>query len=183
MHCLDRRTPVSMPRACLAKALEALCITFYNNTYSYFTHTDCDTGFYGQSCKPCSPQCQTVCSTTTGSCTCMNNATLVGPKCDESCPVNCKSKCNNDLSCRDGCKPGFYGTTCNQSCSKACVTGSTTGMCNQINGYCDSCTTGFWGNRCEGRCSSHCDPSSCNKADGSCTCTPGYKPNTCINGM
>ena len=104
------------------------------------------------------------------------------PGCEFPCSSKCQTTCNGkDGSCY--CLQGYWGSRCYETCSNYCrLKGLSASACYQSNGYCDYCTAGWWGNRCQTRCSNQCTTVTCNKADGRCTCEPGYKPITCVNG-
>ena len=175
-----------------------LVISLYLSTNSLLT-SDCAPGFYGKPCQPCSSFCKDVCDAVTGECTCKDNSSFAGPRCDQPCGENCDKGCTQHTFICNGCKNSRYsGPKCENPCPINCNC-----TCKQDR-TCHGCRDSYYGEICNKKCSSNCynpdcDESSgncmggcpwesfcekaCNQTDGGCTCKPGYKPNTCEDGM
>ena len=149
---------------------------------------ECKDYYYGDICDKACSNCKNGCDRSSGDCVGGCNTGFWGVRCDQLCSPNCVLNSvvgvckQSDGSC-DRCVQGYWGSQCDWTCYSTCrLNGRTGTACFQSIGGCDYCTAGWWGNTCQNRCSDQCTTDTCNKADGGCTCKPGYKPNTCVNG-
>ncbi|XP_048248003.1 cell death abnormality protein 1-like isoform X2 [Haliotis rufescens] len=112
-----------------------------------YCRTECDTGYYGLSCKPtCSKNCR-------------NNTCVVSS--------------HGSANCTDGCVPGYQGINCNIPCDSpggnctACPGGCDGGYC-QLGSFCVSgCVDSHYGTDCK-NCSTGC--TKCNRLTGTGIC-------------
>jgi hypothetical protein len=164
-------------------------------TCDYFGQCQCKEGYDGRKCDRCHhgyfrPNMNMPCQ----SCQC-------------SPAGSSESSCSNDGKC--SCKPLFEGDKCDRcqdrfyfsqselncqecSCNIKGITKQSAGNCDD-EGQCDCKNTGFLGKTChsclDGYYGSDCTPCNCyekgsrgkrcNKSNGKCSCSPGYKGIRC----
>ncbi|XP_071115902.1 scavenger receptor class F member 1-like [Haliotis cracherodii] len=126
--------------------------------------TDCDTGYFDQSCSSvCSKKCKNrscqLSSSGSGACTEGCVPGYQGPGCSircvspggtcTACPGGCDGGyCQLGSSCVSGCVDSYYGTDC-KTCSSRCKS------CNRMTGVCKECRPEYFGPNCAYSCD-HC---------------------------
>nr|XP_022313362.1 multiple epidermal growth factor-like domains protein 6 isoform X2 [Crassostrea virginica] len=125
---------------------------------------DCVPGNYGLGCNgQCSPGCQDICNTTSGSCQCKQG--FHSADCSQQCIENCNNRfCLQESGFCASCIPGKYGNFCNANCLGDCD-----GNCVQTTGLCGNCAKGKYGFYCNETCHKNCEGNICDRATGKCS--------------
>lgn len=175
--CVDGHTGEQCESRCPSNCL--LC-----DMHNSDTCIQCDIGFYGDNCNPCSIHCKTsveaqTCNKANGTCKYGCTAGNWGTMCTETCSNRCQGlRCNETTgACLDGCNTAYYGQHCEHDCSPNCVKETVwPRLCNEQDGSCPmGCSPGFYGINCSAVCS-NCRNMVCFQHNGTCElgCTDGF---------